>query len=190
VDGRLALLNLGEPGGFDILQGWSGSVDRRYMCWSIGTSGAGLVHCSHYRDDSDRRLCGVGGRPDPSGAPQRAHHLVRIASCGIEECHIAVEGLIDHPRQVWSCRGGVPKVSRFHRAPAEPHRGVGHPHCTCVFGMLCARLVLPTRPHYACHCSRGKSRSPHRIRTTTRTITHRLGGAGVAPTIEALLSPC
>jgi 3-(3-hydroxy-phenyl)propionate hydroxylase len=52
-DGRPVLLNLGEPGGFDIAPLpviWRG-------------------HCSHGRVDSARRICCLGGRSNRSGAP-------------------------------------------------------------------------------------------------------------------------
>ena len=69
-DARPVLLNLGEPGGFDITpMGGSGSADRRYLWRSVGASGTRRGHCSHCRVDSARRICGLGGRPHPAGAP-------------------------------------------------------------------------------------------------------------------------
>ena len=68
-DARPVLLNLGEPGGFDIAPlGRSGSVDRRLIRRYVGASGARGGHCSHRRIDSARRLCRLGGRPHPAGA--------------------------------------------------------------------------------------------------------------------------
>ena len=68
-DARPVLLNLGEPGGFDITP-WADRVqliDARYAGpWELPALGRG--HCSHRRVDSARRICGLGGRPDPAGA--------------------------------------------------------------------------------------------------------------------------
>ena len=64
---RPVLLNLGEPGGFDITP-WADRVqliDAKYVGpWELPASWAG--HCSHRRVDSARRICGLGGRPEPS----------------------------------------------------------------------------------------------------------------------------
>ena len=77
---RPVLLNLGEPGGFDIASmGRSGSTGRRQIQRYVGASGNRGGHCSHRRVDSTRRICGLGGRPDPSGARCCADHLVRTA---------------------------------------------------------------------------------------------------------------
>ena len=68
-DARPVLLNLGEPGGFDITaMGGSRSVDRRRIRRYVGASGTRGGHCSHRRVDSARRICRLGGRPDPAGA--------------------------------------------------------------------------------------------------------------------------
>ena len=68
-DARPVLLNLGEPGGFDITP-WADRVqliDAKYVgTWELPALGRG--HCSHRRVDSARRICGVGGRPDSAGA--------------------------------------------------------------------------------------------------------------------------
>jgi hypothetical protein len=65
-DARPVLLNLGEPGGFDITP-W---VDRVQMIDAkyVGP-GTWRCHRSHCRVDSARRICGLGGRPNPPGAP-------------------------------------------------------------------------------------------------------------------------
>ena len=68
-DARPVLLNLGEPGGFDITP-WADRVqlvDAKYV-GHVGASGARGGHCSHRRVDSARRICGLGGRRDPAGA--------------------------------------------------------------------------------------------------------------------------
>ena len=79
-DARPVLLNLGEPGGFDITP-WADRVqliDAKYVgTWELPVLGGG--HCSHRRVDSARRICGLGGRPNPAGARRRANHLVRTA---------------------------------------------------------------------------------------------------------------
>ena len=66
-DARPVLLNLGEPGGFDITP-WADRVqliDAEYAGpWELPALGRG--HCSHRRVDSARRICGLGGRPDPA----------------------------------------------------------------------------------------------------------------------------
>ena len=68
-DARPVLLNLGEPGGFDITP-WADRVqliDAKYAgTWELPAIGA--VTGSHRRVDSARRICGLGGRPDPAGA--------------------------------------------------------------------------------------------------------------------------
>ena len=68
-DARPVLLNLGEPGGFDITP-WADRVqlvNARYD-GTVGASGARGGRRSLRRSDPARRLCGVGGRPDPAGA--------------------------------------------------------------------------------------------------------------------------
>lgn len=79
-DARPVLLNLGEPGGFDITP-WADRVqliDAQYVgAWELSGNRDG--HGSHRRFDSARRICGLGGRPDPAGARRRADHLVRTA---------------------------------------------------------------------------------------------------------------
>ena len=72
-DARPVLLNLGEPGGFDITP-WADRVQlidaeiRR----CVGASGARRGHCSHRRADSARRICGLGGRLNQPGSPTRS----------------------------------------------------------------------------------------------------------------------
>ena len=79
-DARPVLLNLGEPGGFDITP-WADRVqliDAEYD-GHVGASGTRGGHRSHRRADPARRICGLGGRPDRAGARRRADHLVRTA---------------------------------------------------------------------------------------------------------------
>ena len=68
-DARPVLLNLGEPGGFDITP-WADRVQRvdATIRWYVGASGARRGRCSHRRVDSARRIRRVGGRPDSAGA--------------------------------------------------------------------------------------------------------------------------
>ncbi len=67
-EARPVLLNLGEPGGFDITP-WADRVQlidasiRRYL----GASGTRRGRCAHRRVDPARRICGLGGRPSPVG---------------------------------------------------------------------------------------------------------------------------
>ena len=67
-DARPVLLNLGEPGEFDITP-WAdrGAADRRQIRRYVGASGNRGGHCSHRRVDSARRICGLGRRPNPNG---------------------------------------------------------------------------------------------------------------------------
>jgi hypothetical protein len=69
-DARPVLLNLGEPGGFDITP-WADRVqliDAKYVgMWELPVLGA--VTASHCRVDSARRICCLGGRPNRPGAP-------------------------------------------------------------------------------------------------------------------------
>ena len=67
-DARPVLLNLGEPGGFDIAP-WADRVqliDATYD-GDVGASGPRRGHRSHRRADSARRICGLGGRPNAAG---------------------------------------------------------------------------------------------------------------------------
>jgi 2-polyprenyl-6-methoxyphenol hydroxylase-like FAD-dependent oxidoreductase len=63
--------------------GGSGSDDRCQIRWPMGASGTWRGHCSDCRVDPARRICRLGGRPHPRGAPRRAHHLVRTADCDV-----------------------------------------------------------------------------------------------------------
>ncbi len=67
-DARPVLLNLGEPGGFDITP-WADRVqlvDARYAgAWELPAHRGG--HGSHRRVDPARRICGLGGRSEPIG---------------------------------------------------------------------------------------------------------------------------
>jgi hypothetical protein len=66
---RPVLLNLGEPGGFDITP-WAGRVqliDAKY----VGTRelpAIEAVRAATRRFGSTRRICGLGGRPKSDGA--------------------------------------------------------------------------------------------------------------------------
>ena len=67
-DARPVLLNLGEPGGFDITP-WADRVklvDARYDgVWELPVLGA--VPAPASRVDPARRICGLGGRPTQLG---------------------------------------------------------------------------------------------------------------------------
>ena len=82
-EARPVLLNLGEPGGFDITP-WADRVQlidadvRRY----VGASGTRGGHCSRRRADPARRIRGLGGRRDAARPRRRAHDLVRTAWLG------------------------------------------------------------------------------------------------------------
>ena len=68
-DARPVLLNLGEPGGLDITP-WADRVqvvDAKCV-WHVGASSTRRGHCSRRRVDSARRICGLGGRAERSGA--------------------------------------------------------------------------------------------------------------------------
>ena len=67
-DARPVLLNLGEPGGFDIAP-WADRVqlDRRHIRRRVGASGARRGRRSHRRADSARRLRRLGGRRHRAG---------------------------------------------------------------------------------------------------------------------------
>ena len=79
-DARPVLLNLGEPGGFDITP-WADRVqpidaDIRRRLWELPALGAG--HCSRCRADPTRRIRRLGGRRHRYRIARRADHLVRI----------------------------------------------------------------------------------------------------------------
>ena len=80
---RPVLLNLGEPSGLDITL-WADRVqliDAKHAGpWELPVLGAVTAHG---RTDPARRICGLGRRPDPPGAPLHAHHLVRTAYRGV-----------------------------------------------------------------------------------------------------------
>ena len=67
-DARPVLLNLGEPGGFDITP-WADRVqliDAKYAgAWELPVLGVG--HCSRCRVDPARRICGLGRGLNPGG---------------------------------------------------------------------------------------------------------------------------
>ncbi len=68
-DARPVLLNLAEPGGFDITP-WGDRVqliDAQYVSVR-GVSGNRGGHRSRRRVDPARRICGLGGRADAAGA--------------------------------------------------------------------------------------------------------------------------
>ena len=92
-DARPVLLNLGEPGGFDITP-WADRVQLidADIRWCVGASGARGGHRSHRRVDPARRICGLGGRPHPPGARRRADHLVRTACCGVAHPASTISG--------------------------------------------------------------------------------------------------
>ena len=67
-DARPVLLNLGEPGGFDITSmGGSGPVDRRQIRRYVGASGVRYGRGPVRRVDSAGRICGLGGRRNAAG---------------------------------------------------------------------------------------------------------------------------
>ncbi len=67
---RPVLLNLGEPGGFDISpMGGSGAGHRRDVRRCVGASGTRRGLGSDRRVDPARRICGLGGRAIAAGAP-------------------------------------------------------------------------------------------------------------------------
>ena len=49
--------------------GGPGPADRRQICRHVGASGTRRGHRSHCRADSARRICRLGGRPNPPGLP-------------------------------------------------------------------------------------------------------------------------
>ena len=79
-DARPVLLNLGEPGGFDITP-WADRVqliDAEYAgTWELPVLGEVTAPAAVL--DPARRIRGLGGRADPAGARRRADHLVRTA---------------------------------------------------------------------------------------------------------------
>ena len=79
-DARPVLLNLGEPGGFDITP-WADRVqliDAEYV-GRVGASGAWRGHRSYCRVDPARRLRRLGGRGHGYGVARGADDLVRNA---------------------------------------------------------------------------------------------------------------
>ena len=85
-DARPVLLNLGEPGGFDITP-WADRVQLIDASYDgrVGAPGARRGQRSHRRADPPRRLRRLGRRRNPRRAPRRADHLVRTAHCGVAQ---------------------------------------------------------------------------------------------------------
>ena len=85
-DARPVLLNLGEPGGFDITP-WADRVqlvDARYDGpWELPALGVGRR--SLRRADPARRICGLGGRRTQLGLADALTTLVRTADCGVAD---------------------------------------------------------------------------------------------------------
>ena len=83
-DARPVLLNLGEPGGFDITP-WADRVqliDAKYDGpWELPVLGA-VTAPTAVLIRPDGYVAWVGDLARP-GAPRRAHHLVRAAGCGV-----------------------------------------------------------------------------------------------------------
>ncbi len=83
-DARPVLLNLGEPGGFDITP-WADRVqliDAEYVgAWELPVLGA-VSAPTAVLIRPDGYVAWVGDL-SPAGAPRRAHHLVRTADCGV-----------------------------------------------------------------------------------------------------------
>ena len=90
-DARPALLNLGEPGDFDITpMGRPGPADRRELRRGVGAPGTRRGHRSHRRADPARRIRCLGRRPNPARAPGSADHLVRAACRGVTHLGSAI----------------------------------------------------------------------------------------------------
>ena len=132
-DARPVLLNLGEPGGFDITP-WADRVQlvdadvRRH----VGASGTRGGHGSHRRADPARRIRGVGGRRDAARARRRAHDLVRTAWLGqrrgglpqVGGLEAFGEGRVDRPQLLDEGR----PLGSGHRADQPGQRTqLGHP---------------------------------------------------------------
>ena len=83
-DARPVLLNLGEPGGFDITP-WADRVqliDAEYVgTWELPALGA-VTAPTAVLIRPDGYVAWVGDA-DPAGARRRADHLVRTAYCGV-----------------------------------------------------------------------------------------------------------
>ena len=90
---RPVLLNLGEPGGFDIAP-WADRVRLvdAELRRPVGAAGPRRGRRSRRRAGPARRLRGLGGRRDDGRARRGAHHLVRAAVRGVvHECVTARE---------------------------------------------------------------------------------------------------
>ena len=155
-DARPVLLNLGEPGGFDITP-WADRVqlvDAKYVgTWELPALGRG--HCSHRRVDSARRICGVGGRPDSAGARRRANHLVRTARDGVTRSRCAAGKAPDRNAQLGDARGIGGRRDRQHRRVSPEHRPGG------VVGYRCRNYVRR-------HCRGVRARTPSRSNEPAR----------------------
>ena len=94
-DARPVLLNLGQPGGFDISPvGESSPVGRRQTPWRVGAPGFWRDRCAPGRVDPTRRICRLGRRPRRPRASSSTCDLVRSGHSGslvarIEAAHAA-----------------------------------------------------------------------------------------------------
>jgi flavin-dependent dehydrogenase len=83
-DARPVFLNLGDPGDVDITP-WGDrvrSIDAEYVGkWELPVLGEVTAPTAVLT----RRICGVGGRRHPLGAPRSARHLVRTASMIVDD---------------------------------------------------------------------------------------------------------
>ena len=128
-DARPVLVNLGEPGGFDITP-WAARVRmvdadvRRDM----GASGDWRGPFSPGRVDPTRWLCCLGGRPHPPGAARCAHLLVRTTGCDVGPAYVGTSTEFVTWLSGWalyvSCRtrarpGAKPTQPQVHKVKKE-----------------------------------------------------------------------
>src|SRR6185369_17415752 len=125
--------------------GGSRSVDRRQIRGYVGGSGDRGGHGSHRRFGSARRICGLGGRPNPGGARWRANHLVRTAYCVVAHRLPRWERTLG-ARQGQSARPGFLclRKSVFREAGMQPQgltrKSISVPPCS--FTLLFSELTI------------------------------------------------
>lgn len=126
-DARPVLLNLAEPGSFDITP-WADRVqliDAQYDgAWELPALGA--VTASRRGINSARWICGMGGGFDPDGTRRRVDHLVRTACRGVAAYPIFQVSSDDSPDDIHNrdvhTGGGRRRLLADTRAPCERRR--------------------------------------------------------------------
>ena len=170
-DARPVLLNLGEPGGFDITP-WADRVqliDAEYAgTWELPALGAVTAPTAVLiRPDG---YVGLGGRPSPPGLARRADHLVRTACYGVVDRRTVIERYCAD--DVAGERGDRAAALR---APRRDRRALHGDHCA---GLRLGHVQVPRLAGAAnLRGRRGSTRLPSQLDFDLGRLGARCGGA-------------